>query len=297
MSHYPHWANDFDQIARLSQTRQQALEDAPVHEAVPVPFQMALMAGDASPPVALTPDQLLHRRLPNLVWQYLRCWQTVVCRGKERPKPERLVMTRMASSDGTTGTRDRLKDTDLAALTLALVQNAPRTYYVSPILTNKIFLVDNGPGHRFNLANAGPLIWIAKDPANVGAPCHRTTGQQRGYLHKQYAEWAKGRYGAAPEYTQRWTIDSDSPHLTEAHRSALTGPFQRVMMGPFNGQGFEQDPSVLVEHGERWHPTSTFHLLKVWHVSAHFPVHFGFKVPGVHEPGQREAGESAHVLR
>ncbi|BGO91420.1 hypothetical protein NBRC10512_003080 [Rhodotorula toruloides] len=301
MSHYPHWANNFDDIARISRARQQELEDAPVHEAAPVPLQMALTAGEASPPVAMTPDQLLHRRLPNLVWQYLRCWQTVVCRLGEPEKPKGLVtMTRMAPGDGMT-------------------ERSAHLFTVSPMLTNKIYLVDNGPRHRFNLPNAGPLIWIAKDPANVGTPSHGTadvsapyprldflfghdaqTGQRRGVLHKQYAEWANGRYGAAPEYTQRWTIDSDSPHLTEAQRNPLKGPFQRVawrMMGPFDAHGVEQDPSVLVEHGEIWHPTSTFHLLKVWHASAPLPVHFGIKVLGLHEPGSRAAGESAAVLR
>lgn len=148
MSHYPHWANNFDDIARISRARQQELEgefarisfcsrphdslaaraDAPVHEAAPVPLQMALTAGEASPPVAMTPDQLLHRRLPNLVWQYLRCWQTVVCRLGEPEKPKGLVtMTRMAPGDGMTGARDRLKDANLAVLTLALAQNGPRT--------------------------------------------------------------------------------------------------------------------------------------------------------------------------
>ncbi|GEM07194.1 proteophosphoglycan ppg4 [Rhodotorula toruloides] len=253
-----HWANDFDQIARMREAYEErkSYEDAPVHEVASVPSH-ALTAGPSSPPVALTPGQLLHRQLPDLVWRYVRCWQTIVQRQSKPLKLPVPVLSLVARGPGKTE------------------HDAP-LFTVSPIVTNKIFLVDNGPGHHLNLAGADPLIWIDKDPINVGAPYHQVTD--------------------VPAPTPCLTCFT----MTEAQRNRLMDPFQRVawrIVGPFNARGIEQDPSALVEHGEAWHPTSTFHVLKVWHGASRAPLHVGFKSLGLHEPGHREAGGSAQVLR
>lgn len=73
------------------------------------------------------------------------------------------------------------------------------------------------------------------------------------------------------------------------------------MLGPFeetgHGSRIQHDPSALTEHGETWRPTSTIHLLTIWH-GAHpnTPMHLGVKFLSVHEPTRRNSAVAPHVL-
>lgn len=96
--------------------------------------------------------------------------------------------------------------------------------------TAELFLVDNGPGHDFNVPGAGPRIWV--DNAN-NAHCHETTEVSGPFpkLHlrydydeeedaetvelvKTYEDWKAGRYG----HNRPWTIDSNSSYCAQPPR-------------------------------------------------------------------------------
>lgn len=87
--------------------------------------------------------------------------------------------------------------------------------------------------------------------------------------------------------------------MTEGHLVELTipafsrivwqmvGPSKDMLHGPIN-----LDPAVLVEQGDRWHPTSTYHVLTLYHGKADGPVHVAVRFWPPHEPGTREPGSA-----
>ncbi|GAA6047659.1 hypothetical protein NBRC10513_004102 [Rhodotorula toruloides] len=255
---------------------------SPAYEAHEIPEEEDTMPTLNSPvhpiPVAQTAGAFLRHNLPTVVQRYLRFWHTAICR---KPLDEfwqwyEPLLTYIGRGTG------HAHDPLLVAVTPPGDERRPTTTVLS--------LVDNGPHHRFNLPHAGPRIWV--DNAN-GATVLDTTEVSG----PSYEDWEAGRYGAP------WTVDSHSPHLTDAFQHELKWHFHRVvwrMLGPFaqTGHGNTQhNPSVLVEHGETWRPTYTIHRLAIWHGAAcDTPLHLAVNFMSRHEPARRTSVIAPHML-
>ncbi|BGP32110.1 hypothetical protein JCM10296v2_003889 [Rhodotorula toruloides] len=262
---------------------------SPGHEAHEVREEEDTMPTLNSPvyplPVAQTPGDFVRRNFPDVVHRYMRFWHTVLC-GKHEMDFMHWLEPEVKLRGGASG----------------------RTTY-DPILctaspmTTPLFLIDN-----YSVHDAGRQIWVNHPATSPVLQSTEVSGPfpelQWSMNHEQiyvraYEDWKSGRYGGG----RHWTVDSASDRLSDSNAFTLKGHFHRViwrMLGPFEETRHgrvRHDPSVLVEHGDRWRPTSTIHVLTLYHgANLSTPVHFAVKFLSPHEPTGRSSVVEPHML-
>ncbi|BGP24684.1 hypothetical protein Rt10032_c02g1210 [Rhodotorula toruloides] len=235
--------------------------------------------------IAQTPGEFIRHNFPDIIHRYIRLWHTVLC-GKDE-----LDFTHWFEPE-----------VQLLGRGSGRTAHDPLCCKASPT-TTPLYLIDNNYVH-----DAGARIWVDKPATAVVLgttavsgpfPELKWSGTHEQTYVRAYEDWKNGRYGGG----HAWTVDSASKRLSDSKSVALKGHFYRViwqMVGPAESTPngiVKHDPSVLVEHGDRWWPSITIHVLTLYHgYNLNAPIHFAIKFLSPHEPTRRSFTIAPHML-